>query len=434
MKPFEVFDPANSEKFRTLVNNDPEFKIAARTSSLSMVFQLGLEYDSKKIIAEIYHGQLVKFEPEGDLFLADPDLAFKATEDFWEKFLQAAPPANYTFLEVGRVTGHVVQEGTFRANDENMWVMDRLGALMRAFENGSELVIPEHEPVFNTGDIEPITGKYVHLEVEGIKYRVYYEEAAQGIPLVCQHTAGCDSKQFRHMMADPRLTSRFRVIAYDLPYHGKSLPPHDIKWWAEDYLLRGKFLIAFHEAFVKALNLPKGVFLGVSMGGHLALELALYSPGLYRAAIGLGSALAVPQGKLTTSSRRVSDNYCQTMMAVDLPEQNRWEVSWGYNMSAAGVCAGDAYYCMTDHDVTETVTKLDPKKTEVYILNGEYDPTTSIEVGMEIAKKNPDVNFIPMYGLGHFAVLEDYPKFAEEYLIPVLDEIEKKYFYSGGDK
>ena len=58
-----------------------------------------------------------------------------------------------------------------------------------------------------------IQGRYIYLDVEGIEYRVYFEEAGSGIPLVCQHTAGSDGRQYRHLLEDPAITSRFRVIA-----------------------------------------------------------------------------------------------------------------------------------------------------------------------------------------------------------------------------
>ena len=79
---------------------------------------------------------------------------------------------------------------------------------------------------------EAATGRYVWLEIQGVEYRVYFEEAGQGIPLICQHTAGSDGKQWRHFLTDPDITSRFRVIVPDLPYHGKSLPPESQEWWA----------------------------------------------------------------------------------------------------------------------------------------------------------------------------------------------------------
>lgn len=73
-------------------------------------------------------------------------------------------------------------------------------------------------------NIEPTTGKYIRLTVQGVEYRVYFEESGQGIPLVCQHTAGSDCRQWRHLLNDAEVTSMYRVIAFDLPYHGKSLP------------------------------------------------------------------------------------------------------------------------------------------------------------------------------------------------------------------
>ena len=43
---------------------------------------------------------------------------------------------------------------------------------------------------------EAAIGRYVWLEIQGVEYRVYFEEAGQGIPLICQHTAGSDGKQW----------------------------------------------------------------------------------------------------------------------------------------------------------------------------------------------------------------------------------------------
>ncbi len=73
--------------------------------------------------------------------------------------------------------------------------------------------------------LEPILGRYLHLDFQGRPYRVYFEEAGAGIPLLCLHTAGADGRQFRHLLNDAAVTARFRVIAFDMPWHGKSLPP-----------------------------------------------------------------------------------------------------------------------------------------------------------------------------------------------------------------
>ena len=41
---------------------------------------------------------------------------------------------------------------------------------------------------------EDVTGKYLHLEVDGLNYRIYIEESGCGIPLLLQHTAGSDGR------------------------------------------------------------------------------------------------------------------------------------------------------------------------------------------------------------------------------------------------
>jgi len=84
-------------------------------------------------------------------------------------------------------------------------------------------------------NIEPIRGRYLNLASEGVQYRIYFEEAGSGIPLLCLHTAGADSRQYRHLLNDSAVTARYRVIAFDMPYHGRSNPPD--KWWLEKYRL-----------------------------------------------------------------------------------------------------------------------------------------------------------------------------------------------------
>ena len=67
-------------------------------------------------------------------------------------------------------------------------------------------------------DEEPIVGRYVKVESLGRDYRIFYEEAGEGVPLICLHTAGTDGRQFRHVLNDQEITSKCRVIAFDMPY------------------------------------------------------------------------------------------------------------------------------------------------------------------------------------------------------------------------
>ena len=103
--------------------------------------------------------------------------------------------------------------------------------------------------------IEPMVGRYVRFPINGAEHRVYFEEAGTGIPLVCLHTAGAHSSQYRHLMCDGTITERFRVIAFDLPWHGKSTPPPG--WHNEEYRLTGDYYVAAIVGFSGRLLQPE---------------------------------------------------------------------------------------------------------------------------------------------------------------------------------
>ena len=108
-----------------------------------------------------------------------------------------------------------------------------------------------------TAFIEPIVGRYVHVEIENAVNRIYFEENGNGIPLVCLHTAGSDARQWRHLLTDARVTNDFRVIAFDMPYHGRSNPPDE--WWLCKYKLTTSDYVAQIRAVWKTLELDQPV-------------------------------------------------------------------------------------------------------------------------------------------------------------------------------
>src|SRR5262245_33267312 len=101
--------------------------------------------------------------------------------------------------------------------------------------------------------IEPILGRYLHLSISGRKHRIYFEEAGAGIHLVCLHTAGADGRQWRHVLNDEEISRHFRVIAFDLPWHGKSYPPEGFE--REQYKLTAPGFVEIIRSFCQALDL-----------------------------------------------------------------------------------------------------------------------------------------------------------------------------------
>jgi pimeloyl-ACP methyl ester carboxylesterase len=121
-------------------------------------------------------------------------------------------------------------------------------------------------------DFEPIAGRYFSVDLDGERHRIYVEQAGSGIPLLCLHTAGADSRQFRHILNDPDITARFHVFAFDLPYHGRSNPPDG--WWLRRYRLTTESYVATVRAVWRALGLVRPVIMGCSMAGAIVLKLA----------------------------------------------------------------------------------------------------------------------------------------------------------------
>ena len=270
-------------------------------------------------------------------------------------------------------------------------------------------------------------GRYVHLELEGVEHRVYFEEAGEGVPILLQHTAGADGRQWRHVLEDEELRSRYRLIAYDLPYHGKSVPPTGKDWWSEPYRLTKDFLMSVPVGLADALELPEPLYMGSSIGGHLAVDLAIHHPERFRATVGLEASAYTPGGFIDEFYHPEIGNDFKAhvmygMMAPTSPEAYRRETTWVYSQGAPAVFKGDLYYYSIDHDVRNSAHGIDTDVCPVYILNGEYDWSGTPEAGEELAAMIPGARYRTMQGLGHFPMCENPERFLAE-IRPVLDEL-----------
>jgi len=279
--------------------------------------------------------------------------------------------------------------------------------------------------------VEPIVGRYVHVELGGRNNRIYFEENEgadrNGIPLVCLHTAGSDGQQFRHLMTDSEVTDNFRVIAFDLPWHGKSLPP--VGYHDEEYRLTTESYVEIVIKFCQSLGLDRPVVMGCSMGGRLVLELALKHPSVLRAVIGLEASDYQEAWYDTDWLHRpdvhggeVCAALISGLIAPQSPEEFRWETLWGYLSSGPGIFKGDLYFYRQDSDYRDRSPKIDTSVCPMYLLTGEYDfsctPKDTIRTGHSIVGSEVTI----MEKLGHFPMSEN-PNLFRTYLLPVLKKI-----------
>ena len=278
-----------------------------------------------------------------------------------------------------------------------------------------------------TTTIEPIVGRYVHVNIQGDACRVYFEECGQGIPLLCLHTAGSDGRQFRHLMCDEDITSKFRVIAFDLPWHGKSYPPAGFQ--NKDYELTTERYVETIRTFISALKLDRPVVMGCSIGGRIVLQLAHAHGDEFRALIGLEGADYQPPWYDTSWLNRpdvhggeVCAALVSGLIAPQSPDQYRHETLRQYKQSGPGIFRGDLYFYRIDSDLRGKLDNIDTSRTPLFLLTGEYDFSCSPDDTIRTARDIPGAKAVVMKELGHFPMSEN-PEQFKKYITPVLQAI-----------
>ncbi len=274
---------------------------------------------------------------------------------------------------------------------------------------------------------EPIVGRYAHLTLSGRPHRLYIEEAGSGIPLVCLHTAGADGRQFRHVLNDPAITRDYRVIVFDMPWHGKSLPP--VGFETEEYNLTTANYTQMVLDVCDALELQRPVVMGCSIGGRLVLNLAAEHPERFRALIGLESAAHQQPWYDTEWLNRpdvhggeVCAALVSGMMAPQSPAESRHETLWMYKCGGPGIFKGDLYFYRVDGDLREKIARIDTKRCPLYMLTGEYDFSCTPDDTKRTAAQIKGAEVTIMKELGHFPMSENPAQF-RRYIMPVLEKI-----------
>ncbi len=360
---------------------------------------------------------------------ASSDVAFSliASPETWAAYAKPVPPVGYQSI-VGMVRmGTLRIEGDMLAFGRNLLFLEQLFAALRP-----EAPV-QSSPAVGAPAIEPVVGRYLRLDFNGRPHRLYFEEAGQGIPLVCLHTAGADGRQYRALLNDAEITRRFRVIVFDLPWHGKSSPPPGFE--RDAYQLTTDLYVDTVMAFCRALGLDRPVVMGCSIGGRAVLHLALRHGDYFRAAIGLQSATHADAGADTrlrdlgvmhrpdVHGQEAAAGSVACLIAPTSPEAEKWETLWHYMQGGPGVFLGDLHYYFTDGDLRNGLLDgLDTKRCPLHLLTGEYDLSATPELTAELAKLVKATSFQVMEGLGHFPMSENPVQF-RKYLLPVLERI-----------
>ncbi|TDH61657.1 alpha/beta hydrolase [Dankookia rubra] len=263
------------------------------------------------------------------------------------------------------------------------------------------------------------------MDIEGRPHRVYVEEAGEGVPLLLLHTAGSDGRQWRDLLNDTEITQRFRCIAFDMPWHGKSSPPAG--WEGEEYRLTTAGYTGLVMAVARALRLDRPVVMGCSIGGRIVLDLAAEHPDALRGVIGLqGSAFTGSYYDLSVlhHARIHGGEVCGAMVSglvgPTAPEAGKWETLWHYMQGGPGVFRGDLHFYAEEGDLRGKLARIDTARCPVALLCGEFDYSCRPEDTRATAAAIPGATAVIMPGLGHFPMSENFAGL-RPHLLPVLE-------------
>jgi pimeloyl-ACP methyl ester carboxylesterase len=403
------------------VTSDPELLELASDTTVS--FNLGS--DSKVFWnVAIADGAVSIVDTESPVAT---DFTIDLPHSSWTALLEAAPQVRKQHLLAHvhpRGTGEIV--GSAQSFAQHLHIVRRLIEAARpTSENGGET-----GPALNS-----ITGRYVRLDVPTWgTCDVFYETVGNGPPLILLATAGADTRQWHGVMTDERLTSKYTLIAFDLPWHGKSSPAAGRR--NTEYSLDTTSYTDCIAAFIDALELDeKPTIVGASMAGAVVVEMLALHPERVAGAVGAQAGPRVTNRHTpwlrnpTVNQTLHVPEWTYGLMNPASPKAYRDRVWWGYSQGGFSVYERDITYYSASWDIDNVSHRFNGDTPPLVLLSGAFDYSVPPEQTKELAGHVPGAVYKEMPELGHFPHAENPPIFTR-YLLWSLGHIKAATVYN----
>jgi pimeloyl-ACP methyl ester carboxylesterase len=262
------------------------------------------------------------------------------------------------------------------------------------------------------------------MDIDG--HRIHYVQAGQGDPVVLIH--GWNGSTFDVRYVIPELAQRYRVVAIDLLGYGYSAQPAD-----GDYSVAG--LAEIVRRVMDRLGIKRAAVLGHSMGGAIAMWLALHDPELIERLILVDSATVKEMSRgrnwglvlrpllplLAPVLLRKGTVRRSLRSAVHDPARVTPEALEGHLRPLR----------MKGHLRAQAKQLSDRRRDEAFdasrirqptlILWGEHDRWVPLSTGEELARLIPSARLVAIRSAGHLP-LEEQPDLCNRELLDFLDE------------
>jgi pimeloyl-ACP methyl ester carboxylesterase len=251
--------------------------------------------------------------------------------------------------------------------------------------------------------------------------KTYYEVSGEGFPLVLVHANPFDRRMFIYQVA--HFSTLFKVINIDLRGYGysdKPAIPITMTDLCDDVV-----------AVCRQEGMREALFLGVSVGGVMGLQLGLDHPEIFKALILVGCS-SMPgdryqsriDGYLKQGVANFHIQHLTDLVSKDFPQSKLGQYLLGMHtemdskLSAPAIA--EIFHALQNRDLTVRLPEL---KMPVLIMNGEFD--NSLKRSKEMSTKIAGAEHRTIPGAGHACCLEDPATFDKN----VLAFLEKHKFF-----
>lgn len=382
-------------------------EIISHARGLTLVVRFGTDSRTVDVVSD---EKTVSVAPSS----GNADISMIAAESEWERVLQPVPPPTYhSFSSIQ------LRNPRFDVSGEPLAIAQARGYLEAIFAHltNSGGAVTELE-------LSVIAGGYHRVRASnGQRVDIFSESTGEGVPLLCLHTAGADTRQFHGVMCDPALRNGWRMIGFDMPAHGRTMP--QAGWDGKIYELDQNTYLDWCVSFVEQVIAEPVVVAGCSMGAGIALALAAERPDLVRSVVAIEAPLR-PRGRRNPFLTHAKVNggwhsaaYVRGLMSPSSPPEDRRRAAHIYAQGAPGIYDGDLVFYSDEFDGEAVAKRIDGRKTPVELLIGHYDFSATVSDAHSLASWIEGARVTEMPELGHFPMTEN-PKIFLDYLRPVL--------------
>jgi pimeloyl-ACP methyl ester carboxylesterase len=245
-----------------------------------------------------------------------------------------------------------------------------------------------------------------YFQVDGVATYVHHEgvttlpgvppQLAQGEVLLCLHGAGGNGAQFAPLSS--HLAAQHSPIAFDQPGHGRS--------GELDSLGSIERMAAFGRAFAACLALPPCVLVGHSMGGLVAMQMALQAPESVRALVlvGSGAHIRLPE-EAVTQSRLVTEGKARRQFVKEIFSPNAspevMRANFMEDLKTDPRAAHGDLLAVQGADLRERLGEL---KMPTLVVRGDAEMLEAQSA--ELAEKIPGAKSLVIPDAGHMVTME----------------------------